>query len=75
MTVVTVVRGTVDIPDSNFLAEQRRLNLLSNGHAARTGQHIRRCWPGDTITTDEISAAELARLVALGALRPVKPTP
>jgi hypothetical protein len=47
------------------------LDSLSNGHAARTGQHLRAYWPGDTITADDVGAAELARLVALGVCRPV----
>jgi hypothetical protein len=68
MIEVIVVRGTVDVPDPSALGEQRRLNLLSNGHAARTGQHIWRYWPGDTI---ELPAAEAARLIQLGICKRV----
>ena len=69
MSVVTVVVGVVHVPDRRSLGAQRRLDFLSNGHAARTGQHLRAYWPGDTITADDVSAAELARLVALGICR------
>jgi hypothetical protein len=64
-----VVRGTVDVPDAGVLG-QRSPNLLNSAHAARTGAHIRRYWPGDTITTDDgISVAELKRLVLLGVCK------
>ena len=68
MSVVTVVVGVVHVPDRRSLGAQRRFDF-SNGHAARTGQHLRAYWPGDTITADDVSAAELARLVALGISR------
>ena len=64
-----VVRGCVDIPDLVAIAEQRRLNLLGNGHAARNGAHLRRRRPGDLVTADEIGAAELERLISLGVCK------
>jgi hypothetical protein len=73
VTKFVVARGVVHVPDPHALAAQRRLDLLSNGHAARNGQHLRRFQPGDTITVDDVGAAELARLVALGVCRPVPP--
>jgi hypothetical protein len=64
-----VFRGVVEAPTPSALAEQRRVNLLSSGFGARTHAHTRRFQPGDTITADDIRAAELERLVALGVCR------
>ena len=74
MTKAVVIRGVIDFPDPAALGEHRRLNLLGAGHAARTGQHLRRFWPGDTITADDVGAAELARLAGLGAVKIVGET-
>ena len=64
-----VVRGTVCVPNPEARDAQRHLNLLGSGHAARTHAHTRFYRPGDSIAVDDIGAAELERLIALGVCR------
>jgi hypothetical protein len=65
VTRVIVIKGTIDIPGPRALA----INLLNSGFAARTFAHTRRFYPGDSITIDDVSVAELERLAALGVCR------
>jgi hypothetical protein len=71
MPLVTVVRGVVDVPDQNFLAEQRVLAQLGPGHSARTGAHLRRYHVGETL---ELAPGEAHRLMRLGVVKLVGST-
>lgn len=68
MTKVTVVLGTLDVPDTSAaaIAEQRLIDRQAPGFGGRMFKYRRLFRVGERVT---LSAAEAARLAELGVVK------